>query len=202
MATTDHLKAATESLQRIQNFNANELPRTDKLGADLNFIEAVPHAERVIGLFQQIPIQYLAELPDPNLVKIKSEADALYNLLNQALDFDAKQGDPFNTRTNLISNIRAQYEPAFEALSPIIAWASSRQRDFGALEREARAAVQAAKDRADAAKGPESRDIVLTHAAACIFAPQDTGYSKGQSQPESVANVVQTLPRIVTAQGG
>lgn len=30
----------------------------------------------------------------------------------------------------------------------------------------------------DAAKSEESRDIVLIHAASCIFSPQDTGYTK------------------------
>jgi hypothetical protein len=51
----------------------------------------------------------------------------------------------------------------------------------------------------DAARGPENRDIVLTHAAACIFAPQETGYTKGHSQPESVASVVQALPRLLAS---
>ena len=54
---------------------------------------------------------------------------------------------------------------------------------------------------ADAAKGPENRDIVLAHAAACIYAPQDTGYTKNQSHPETIGNVVQTLPRLMASSG-
>jgi hypothetical protein len=276
----------------------------------------------------------LTDLPDGSLDLIKSTADATYSLLQQVEAFDPKTTqDAFGSRTALIDNIKAQYDPLFTQLSPLVAFMASRLRDFSALEREARAAVQAAKDRADeatkqleaqqedaerildevrrvaaeqgvsqqavyfqtegtnhdteatkwqwntiyvaiglgayavlsatfhkwtwlapagpydafqlglskvlifgviaymlllsarnflahkhnaivnrhrynalltftaladAAKGPESRDIVLTHAAGCIFAPQETGYTKGQGQPESVANVIQSLPRALS----
>jgi hypothetical protein len=36
-----------------------------------------------------------------------------------------------------------------------------------------------------ASKADAATDIILTHAAACIFAPQETGYSKGAATPES-----------------
>ncbi|MCL1825991.1 MAG: hypothetical protein FWG26_08680 [Betaproteobacteria bacterium] len=44
----------------------------------------------------------------------------------------------------------------------------------------------------DAAKSGESRDIVLTHAASCIFMPQDTGYikNKGSSPSSSVTELL------------
>ncbi|MGQ4583916.1 hypothetical protein [Lysobacter sp. F60174L2] len=48
----------------------------------------------------------------------------------------------------------------------------------------------------DAAKGEESRDIVLTHAASCIFTPQDTGYTKNQSSSSS-PSVMEMLPKTV-----
>ena len=38
---------------------------------------------------------------------------------------------------------------------------------------------------AAAAKDAAGKDIVLTHAAACIFAPQETGYAKASSTQES-----------------
>jgi hypothetical protein len=48
----------------------------------------------------------------------------------------------------------------------------------------------------DAATTPENRDIVLNHAAACIYAPQETGYSKGASErTEIVPNIIETLRR-------
>jgi hypothetical protein len=49
---------------------------------------------------------------------------------------------------------------------------------------------------ADAAGSPDRRDIVLTYAASCIYAPQDTGFSKGGERTEMIPNVIQMLPKI------
>jgi hypothetical protein len=46
------------------------------------------------------------------------------------------------------------------------------------------------------AAGPEKRDIVLTHAAACIFGPQETGYTKVSPQT-NVTGLVESIPRIM-----
>lgn len=47
------------------------------------------------------------------------------------------------------------------------------------------------------AASEDKRDIVLTHAAACIFSPQETGYAKSAQGPQlSSANLIEALPRI------
>ncbi len=48
----------------------------------------------------------------------------------------------------------------------------------------------------DAAGSEERRDIVLTHASACIFSPQETGYSKGTEKTEIVPSIIQAIPKI------
>jgi hypothetical protein len=48
----------------------------------------------------------------------------------------------------------------------------------------------------DAAGSEQNRDIVLTHAASCIFSPQETGYTKG-SQQTNVTGLVETIPRLI-----
>lgn len=51
----------------------------------------------------------------------------------------------------------------------------------------------------DASKTEESRDIVLTHAASCIFSPQDTGYTKhygGDSGPSVTELIPKTVLRL------
>lgn len=51
----------------------------------------------------------------------------------------------------------------------------------------------------DAAKSEETRDIVLTHAASCIFSPQDTGYTKhgnGDSGPSAAELIPKTVIRL------
>lgn len=44
-----------------------------------------------------------------------------------------------------------------------------------------------------------SSDIVLSHAAACIFAPQETGYAKQDGHQTDTSSPLQLLPRIVQA---
>lgn len=50
----------------------------------------------------------------------------------------------------------------------------------------------------DAAGAEHNRDIVLTHAAACIFSPQDTAYGKSNaaSTPDVPLNIIQALPKL------
>jgi hypothetical protein len=52
-----------------------------------------------------------------------------------------------------------------------------------------------------AAGEEEHRDIVLTHAASCIFSPQETGYTKQTGAPGSAIQIVEALPRLAHAVG-
>ena len=48
----------------------------------------------------------------------------------------------------------------------------------------------------DAAEGSEDKDVILTHASACIFSPQDTGYEKSSgSSSASNRSVVGLIPK-------
>ncbi|PUB74704.1 MAG: hypothetical protein DBP03_08245 [gamma proteobacterium symbiont of Ctena orbiculata] len=47
---------------------------------------------------------------------------------------------------------------------------------------------------ADAASSEESKDIVLNHAASCIFSPQETGYIKNESAGSN-KSIVELLPK-------
>lgn len=48
----------------------------------------------------------------------------------------------------------------------------------------------------DSASSEEAKDIVLNHASSCIFSPQDTGYIKGESQPQGTnRSIIELLPK-------
>jgi hypothetical protein len=53
------------------------------------------------------------------------------------------------------------------------------------------------KSISDAAKSQEKQDIILSHAASCIFAPQDTGYQHQRSSdsPAVSKTIVETVTR-------
>jgi len=49
---------------------------------------------------------------------------------------------------------------------------------------------------AAAAGNGESRDVILNHAAGCIFDPQDSGFGKHAQPPGSSVQIVEALPRV------
>jgi hypothetical protein len=49
----------------------------------------------------------------------------------------------------------------------------------------------------EAAGSEDKRDIVLSHAAGSIFAPQDTGYVRNSSPPQlPMTQLIEAMPRI------
>jgi hypothetical protein len=145
------LEETRRSLGRLQQFDTASLPRVQQLGDALSFTDAVEPSERIIALFKQIPNQHLGDLPDTHLDRLREQADAIFSMFQSIQGFDPKQQqDPYNKRNEMIQSIKDQYRPCFDTLHPIISYTASRMRDFAGLEREARASMQAAKDRADA----------------------------------------------------
>ena len=47
----------------------------------------------------------------------------------------------------------------------------------------------------NAAKGEEAKDVILAHAASCIFAPQETGYSKMGEGTPLTRSIIELLPK-------
>jgi hypothetical protein len=156
----EQLEKTRISLERIQGFDTAALPREAQLGEALNFGEAVEPANRVINLFRQFPIEFLPELPDNQLIILMNAADSFHQILSQILQFDPKQQEAYNARTSLVQNLKGQYQNYFGQLYQLIAYGSSRQRDFSALERDFRASMQRAEDSATATMGQlgEQRD--------------------------------------------
>lgn len=137
------------SLERVQNFETSVLPRVAQLGQDLSFTDAVEPASRIIHLFQQYPFEALDDLPDQHLAILAQNADAFFQQLTEIQSFDPKQQEnPFAQRTAIVTNLRNLYNNIFNAIHSLISYGASRQRDFGALERDFRAAMQRSADEA------------------------------------------------------
>ena len=149
MGSNKLLESTKKSLERVQNFESNNLKRAADLGESFHFGDAIEPAQRVVGLFRQLPLSALDDLPDTKLKQVGERADAFFALLQQMLEFDpATQENPINARNQLISNIKAQHEQNFSQLHQLIAYGASRQRDIDALEHKFLAAIQRAEDRA------------------------------------------------------
>jgi len=149
MATPETLNQAKESLQRMQDFDTQDLPRSSDLGSSLNFSEVVPDAERLKELYTRLPVTVLEDFTDDILNQIKQQADGDFNRFKQILDFDPNQGNPGAQRTALINEVKAAYDAAFKRFYPYLAYSMSRTMDISRMETDARAVFQQISDKTD-----------------------------------------------------
>ena len=147
MATPTILKETQSSLQRIQQFEATTLARTEDLGREMNFSPIVPAAERIVELYQRVQVSILDDLTDEQLQQIRSLADADYNVFAEILAFSATRSDAVPFRTQLINNAMVRRDQIFTQLWQFVAYGAARATNTALLESQARGAIQAIADR-------------------------------------------------------
>ena len=138
------------SLVRVQSFDTKTLPRREDLGRELSFEDAVEPAQRAQHLFSLIPADVLPQVPQGHRAQVRAAADAFFNILEQIQKFSAQQSSAMEIRQSLIQQLTSNYEAWYNQISPAILFVTSNRQDFSRLEREARAASQAATDEAAA----------------------------------------------------
>lgn len=138
---------AGDALRRVQDFDPHSLVREADLGK-LALRGAVAPAQRVIDLFKLIRPSHVLFFPQNQQDTIRDQANAFFNLLDRTLKFDVESASPSpsEAKDEIIRNLELQFQPIFDALFPLLSFASIRSLDFSQLERDARAASQAAKD--------------------------------------------------------
>jgi hypothetical protein len=138
---------AKESLERIQGFDVDKLPRTADLGTSLNFNEVTGAAQQLIDLYKRLSPTALQDFPGNILTPIRDNSNNHYKLFSQILEFDPAQQDPSTARTNLVNQVKAAYQPAFQALHQYISYSLHRSADFQRLDADARSTLQAIEDK-------------------------------------------------------
>jgi hypothetical protein len=175
------IESTRQSLKRLAEYDVSSLSRKEELGKTFSFDTAIEPATRVIGIFKQIPTHLLKDLPDNELVIIQEFSDSFFHLLNQIHEFDPQHPN-MNTsqRDAIVTNIENHYQHVFTKLFPYISYLSVRMSDFTALEIDARAAVQQAKDEANAAKDEVSE--YATQAEEALQTIRSVAAEQGVSQ--------------------
>lgn len=143
------LKDAKDSLERIQEFDPEALVQERRLGEN-DFSDAVEPARRIIDLFSQIPVDNLTLFPNAELTKIKKQADAIYNQFNSIMSFNMNDGDVVNRRDSEVAGLWKQVQPTFSELLPLVSFIAAKTVDIPAMEKNARATVQAISDETEA----------------------------------------------------
>lgn len=114
----------------------------------MNFEAAISDARRIVSLFQKIPLEVLKELPQQQLGDLENQANSVFKIFEDALEFRLNQPNPAETRQNILNQVQKQYAALFPKLHPWIAYGVARTVDFNGLDAEARAIVKKVDDRA------------------------------------------------------
>lgn len=148
MATETTYNTCRQALERVQTFDPETLGRIDDLGRQMNFAEAVKHAEAIIAVYKRIPMSALPDFTDTQLNIILAQANADYSVFKEILDFNFASSDAVGTRTNILNNIQIRRDQLFDQLWQFVAYGVARITDTSLLETQARAAIQGIKDQA------------------------------------------------------
>lgn len=187
------LEETKESLERIQKFKVATLPRKEELGVKFSFDDAVPHANRLISLFNKLPQEALEEFPEKQLQIIKQQADQVFQQFDEILNFDNAVADATARKQSLVDNLDATYQTTFTQLFPMISFSVARTVDFNRLEEQGRAAVRSISDQTDKVvrklnsakeQAEKTLDEVRT-AAAEQGVSQQAKYFKNEADTES-----------------
>lgn len=168
-------------IKELQEWDVASLAREEELGRQFAFNAAVSPAKRLRTLFQQIPIAHLTELPGPQLQPLAQQANAILNRFRDLIEFDpTKIENPAAQRTFLVTQLEEIYDGVFASVWHQIAYLSSRERDFGAMEVEARSVVETV--RREAATLKQSLEAQNADAAQILQEIRQVAAEQGVSQ--------------------
>lgn len=193
VVTEKALKDTLNALDRVQKLDANKLERGDELGLALSFADAVKPAQAVIDVYKRIPITALADLTETQLNTIKGEANADYQLYQEMLKFDpVKEIHPAQRRQELIEQVQARRDYAFQQLWQFIAYGVARLTDTSLLETQARATIQSINDEAKvltdklASDQRDAENVLKTIREVAVEqgVSQQAVYFKGEAQDQ------------------
>lgn len=183
MATEKALTDCSESLNRVQQFDVQKLARNEELGNALSFLNVVKHAQALVDVYKRIPMAALADFTDDQLIAIKSQANADFQLFDTILKFDPAQGNPVQQRLELITQVTSRRDAVFQQLWQFIAYGVARLTDTSLLETQARATIQNIKDEAKTFTDKLASD--QGDAEKALKAIRDVAVEQGVSQQAS-----------------
>ena len=146
----------------------------------MSFESAEEPARRMVELFSRIPPEAITEFPFQQIQLLQQQAKAAYSFFDQILAFKVSSGDPETNRHQLVDQLMAAHQPAFNQLYPLISYLVSRTVDFNSLEVRGRAAIQAISDDKD--KVLKSINETSEQAAKILQDVRDAAAEQGVTQ--------------------
>lgn len=129
-------------LETLASIDPAELVRAD-LGKGLDFSSGVIYFSRTLRLFRDLYEANLDTVPYARLVQLTQVAQQAKQQIDAIQQFSLEKypQTPVASRDQLIATIRDQYDSAFDAVAPVIAYSVRKGTDFARLEDDAREAV-------------------------------------------------------------
>jgi hypothetical protein len=180
MATEKSLTETTASLVRIQQFDVNELERSNELGITFSFVDALKPAQAVVDLYKRIPITALSDFTDEQLNAIKRQANADFQIFDTILKFDPQTDGTAQRRQEIINEVQGRRDAVFRELWQYIAYGVARLTDASTLEVQARATIQSIKDAAKVLTDQLALDVGAAEKA--LIAIRAAAFEQGVSQ--------------------
>lgn len=153
---------ARTALERMHAIEPDTLARESELGSMLNFREAVEPARRLVDLYRKLPVSVLDDLPQNQLQQLRDRANTDFGKISEIQKFSPRQNNATGVHESLVNQLRANYQGAFDTLFLWIAYSLHKTADFGALENQARATVEAIQSNV----GSHMQAIAATKSAA------------------------------------
>lgn len=128
---------ANAIIRQLTDIDPESLNRKEALGAELNFIEAIPDAKRVVELFGRFVGRSLDALPDGAIREIRDVGHEVLLVFNEIMDFrpsKAADGNAIAERKRLILKLRDKSQTAFKQLLEFASYISSEQRSSDVLD--------------------------------------------------------------------
>lgn len=142
----DVIEVTREAVSRVQRIDPESVVRESELGKPFALYDAVEPLSRLVRLFQQIPVEYIGELPEAQASQLQTQAQAVLSRVRELDEFDPTSVEnPTAKRSSLVDQLNAAYPTIFNAIWHHIGYLSSRERDFAAMETDARASIEAVR---------------------------------------------------------
>lgn len=141
-----------QSCAQIANVGVDTLVRADELGTSLNFGDGIELFRRIVRVFKDLRDSNLDGVPLATLKQLSDFASRVQASFQQIRAFNPAEGNPVQTRNQLMNNLVQLYQEFFPIISSVISYAIRKGTDFEKLEVEASKLVSDMKALGDAQK--------------------------------------------------
>jgi ABC-type transporter Mla subunit MlaD len=145
----DKIEEAKKLINELAGIKASTLSRTVDLSRDINFSEAVPFFEEMIGIIKQLSQRDISRLSFNQLNQIIAGCNQISKLIKNVNEFTLNQNTPADICKGIIDNVKNAYDGIMDPLTLPLAFTATQATDYAKIEREAKGYHATMKEEAE-----------------------------------------------------